>query len=173
MSAEKKPATDDDAKVISVYKMDVHCEGCAKKIRLAVEQLEGADSFSFSEHELLSSSLSVALWLKDTCSCFTVLFLLGDIKSSFSGEGRMPWPFALFFSLIDGLVVISKVVDASNVFPSVTAPTSTLRRLTMLLHDFGDFLIPVGSMVFGGFRLMAVFLWLCSMGLGLLYGDRF
>ncbi|XP_058003467.1 heavy metal-associated isoprenylated plant protein 5-like [Hevea brasiliensis] len=44
MSAEKKPATDDDAKVISVYKMDMHCEGCAKKIRLAVEQLEGVEA---------------------------------------------------------------------------------------------------------------------------------
>ena len=36
-AAEKK----DDAKVVSVYKMDMHCEGCAKKIRSAVKHLEG------------------------------------------------------------------------------------------------------------------------------------
>ncbi|KAF2289895.1 hypothetical protein GH714_039048 [Hevea brasiliensis] len=44
--AEKKPAADagaagdkkDDAKVISVYKIDMHCEGCAKKIRRAVRR---------------------------------------------------------------------------------------------------------------------------------------
>lgn len=47
--AEKKPTADagaagekkDDAKVISVYKMNMHCEGCAKKIRRAVKRLEG------------------------------------------------------------------------------------------------------------------------------------
>ncbi|KAJ9181543.1 hypothetical protein P3X46_009664 [Hevea brasiliensis] len=50
--AEKKPAADagaagdkkDDAKVISVYKIDMHCEGCAKKIRRAVRRLEGVEA---------------------------------------------------------------------------------------------------------------------------------
>ncbi|KDP29163.1 hypothetical protein JCGZ_16552 [Jatropha curcas] len=42
---EKKPAADkDDAKVISVYKMDMHCEGCAKKVRRAVKHLEGVET---------------------------------------------------------------------------------------------------------------------------------
>ncbi|KAG6771865.1 hypothetical protein POTOM_023258 [Populus tomentosa] len=46
--AEKKPAADagekkDEAKVISVYKLDIHCEGCAKKIRHAVKHLEGVE----------------------------------------------------------------------------------------------------------------------------------
>ncbi|KAG6769777.1 hypothetical protein POTOM_025439 [Populus tomentosa] len=46
--AEKKPAADagekkDEAKVISVYKLDMHCEGCAKKIRHAVKHLEGVE----------------------------------------------------------------------------------------------------------------------------------
>ncbi|XP_011018745.1 PREDICTED: uncharacterized protein LOC105121704 isoform X2 [Populus euphratica] len=45
----KKPAADagekkDEAKVISVYKLDMHCEGCAKKIRHAVKHLEGVES---------------------------------------------------------------------------------------------------------------------------------
>ncbi|XP_021619262.1 heavy metal-associated isoprenylated plant protein 5 [Manihot esculenta] len=50
--AEKKPTADagaagekkDDAKVISVYKMNMHCEGCAKKIRRAVKRLEGVEA---------------------------------------------------------------------------------------------------------------------------------
>ncbi|XP_050229625.1 heavy metal-associated isoprenylated plant protein 6-like [Mercurialis annua] len=48
--AEKKPEAaaaaekKDDAKVVSVYKMDMHCEGCAKKIRSAVKHLEGVES---------------------------------------------------------------------------------------------------------------------------------
>ncbi|KAF2312179.1 hypothetical protein GH714_028391 [Hevea brasiliensis] len=33
----------DDAKVVSVYKMDMHCEGCAKKIKRAVKHLEGVE----------------------------------------------------------------------------------------------------------------------------------
>ncbi|KAJ6922880.1 hypothetical protein NC652_016511 [Populus alba x Populus x berolinensis] len=46
--AKKKPAADagekkDVAKVISVYKLDIHCEGCAKKIRHAVKHLEGVE----------------------------------------------------------------------------------------------------------------------------------
>ncbi|KAG8647213.1 heavy metal-associated isoprenylated plant protein 3 [Manihot esculenta] len=53
MGAEKKPAAaepagggekKDDAKVISVYKVDMHCEGCAKKIRRAVKHLEGVEA---------------------------------------------------------------------------------------------------------------------------------
>ncbi|KAI5584890.1 hypothetical protein BDE02_06G111300 [Populus trichocarpa] len=48
VEAEKKPAADagekkDEAKVISVYKLDMHCEGCAKKIRHAVKHLEGVE----------------------------------------------------------------------------------------------------------------------------------
>ncbi|EEF42907.1 heavy metal-associated isoprenylated plant protein 5 [Ricinus communis] len=48
--ADKKPAADaggekkDDAKVISVYKIDMHCEGCAKKFRSAVKRLEGVEA---------------------------------------------------------------------------------------------------------------------------------
>ncbi|KAJ6742537.1 HEAVY METAL-ASSOCIATED ISOPRENYLATED PLANT PROTEIN 6 [Salix viminalis] len=49
VEAEKKPAADaggkkDEGKVISVYKLDMHCEGCAKKIRHAVKHLEGVES---------------------------------------------------------------------------------------------------------------------------------
>lgn len=59
MGAEKKPAAaepagggekKDDAKVISVYKVDMHCEGCAKKIRRAVKHLEGEGFFFFFEN---------------------------------------------------------------------------------------------------------------------------
>lgn len=46
VEGEKKPAADagvkkDDGVFISVYKMDIHCEGCAKKIRHAVRHLDG------------------------------------------------------------------------------------------------------------------------------------
>ncbi|KAL3585976.1 hypothetical protein D5086_012843 [Populus alba] len=46
--AEKKPAADagekkDEAKVISVYKLGMYCEGCAKEIRHAVKHLEGVE----------------------------------------------------------------------------------------------------------------------------------
>ncbi|CAI0469200.1 unnamed protein product [Linum tenue] len=49
---EKKPAPaagggekkdDGGGKVVSVYKMDMHCEGCAKKIRRALKQMEGVE----------------------------------------------------------------------------------------------------------------------------------
>ncbi|CAL1372974.1 unnamed protein product [Linum trigynum] len=54
---EKKPAAapaaaaggggdkkdDGGGKVVSVYKMDMHCEGCAKKIRRAVKHMEGVE----------------------------------------------------------------------------------------------------------------------------------
>ncbi|CAN1134802.1 Heavy metal-associated isoprenylated plant protein 6, partial [Linum perenne] len=52
---EKKPAAapavveaagdkkDDGGKVVSVYKMDMHCEGCAKKIRRAVKHMAGVE----------------------------------------------------------------------------------------------------------------------------------
>uniref|UniRef100_A0A2K2A162 HMA domain-containing protein n=1 Tax=Populus trichocarpa TaxID=3694 RepID=A0A2K2A162_POPTR len=48
VEAEKKPAADagekkDEAKVISVYKLDMYCEGCAKEIRHAVKHLEGVE----------------------------------------------------------------------------------------------------------------------------------
>ena len=44
--AEKKPAADagdkkDDGKVTAVYKIDMHCEGCAKKIKHAIKHYEG------------------------------------------------------------------------------------------------------------------------------------
>ncbi|XVE61670.1 hypothetical protein DITRI_Ditri06bG0058600 [Diplodiscus trichospermus] len=46
--AEKKPAADagtkkDDGKVTAVYKIDMHCEGCAKKIRRAIKHYEGVE----------------------------------------------------------------------------------------------------------------------------------
>ncbi|KAJ6303675.1 hypothetical protein OIU77_017535 [Salix suchowensis] len=49
VEGEKKPAADagvkkDDGVFISVYKMDIHCEGCAKKIRHAVRHLDGVES---------------------------------------------------------------------------------------------------------------------------------
>ncbi|KAI5561027.1 hypothetical protein BDE02_16G085400 [Populus trichocarpa] len=49
VEGEKKPAADagvkkDDGMFISVYKMDIHCEGCAKKIRLAVKHFDGVES---------------------------------------------------------------------------------------------------------------------------------
>ncbi|XP_065856527.1 heavy metal-associated isoprenylated plant protein 6-like [Euphorbia lathyris] len=34
----------DESKPVSVYKMDMHCEGCCKKIRSAVKHLEGVES---------------------------------------------------------------------------------------------------------------------------------
>ncbi|WCJ34494.1 Heavy metal transport/detoxification superfamily protein [Euphorbia peplus] len=48
--AEKKSAAaggdnkDDSKPAVSVYKMDMHCEGCAKKIRSAVKHLDGVES---------------------------------------------------------------------------------------------------------------------------------
>nr|TKR65891.1 hypothetical protein D5086_0000317600 [Populus alba] len=49
VEGEKKPAAGagvkkDDGMFISVYKMDMHCEGCAKKIRHAVKHLDGVES---------------------------------------------------------------------------------------------------------------------------------
>uniref|UniRef100_A0A6N2NEN8 HMA domain-containing protein n=1 Tax=Salix viminalis TaxID=40686 RepID=A0A6N2NEN8_SALVM len=49
VEGEKKPAADagvkkDDGVFISVYKVDIHCEGCAKKIRHAVRHLDGVES---------------------------------------------------------------------------------------------------------------------------------
>ncbi|KAF9665063.1 hypothetical protein SADUNF_Sadunf16G0083100 [Salix dunnii] len=49
VEGEKKPAADagvkkDDGVLISVYSMDIHCEGCAKKIRHAVRHLDGVES---------------------------------------------------------------------------------------------------------------------------------
>ncbi|KAJ6778300.1 HEAVY METAL-ASSOCIATED ISOPRENYLATED PLANT PROTEIN 6 [Salix koriyanagi] len=48
VEGEKKLAADagvkkDDGVFISVYKMDIHCEGCAKKIRHAVRHLDGVE----------------------------------------------------------------------------------------------------------------------------------
>lgn len=44
--AEKKPDADtgakqDDGKVTAVYKIDMHCEGCAKKIKRSIKHYEG------------------------------------------------------------------------------------------------------------------------------------
>ncbi|XP_039042053.1 heavy metal-associated isoprenylated plant protein 6-like isoform X2 [Hibiscus syriacus] len=46
--AEKKPAADagakkDDGKIIFVYKIDMHCEGCAKKIKRSIKHYEGVE----------------------------------------------------------------------------------------------------------------------------------
>ncbi|XP_022746044.1 heavy metal-associated isoprenylated plant protein 5-like [Durio zibethinus] len=46
--AEKKPAADagtkkDDGKVTAVYKIDMHCDGCAKKIKRAIKHYDGVD----------------------------------------------------------------------------------------------------------------------------------
>ncbi|XVE76135.1 hypothetical protein DITRI_Ditri12bG0148900 [Diplodiscus trichospermus] len=46
--AEKKPASDagakkDDGKVTAVYKIDMHCEGCAKKIKRSIKHYEGVE----------------------------------------------------------------------------------------------------------------------------------
>ncbi|XVE96622.1 hypothetical protein REPUB_Repub02eG0238500 [Reevesia pubescens] len=47
--AEKKPAADagakkdDGGKVTAVYKIDMHCEGCAKKIKRAIKHYEGVE----------------------------------------------------------------------------------------------------------------------------------
>ncbi|PPD70847.1 hypothetical protein GOBAR_DD32270 [Gossypium barbadense] len=46
--AEKKPAADsgakqDDGKVTAVYKIDMHCEGCAKKIKRSIKHYEGVE----------------------------------------------------------------------------------------------------------------------------------
>ncbi|XP_022742699.1 heavy metal-associated isoprenylated plant protein 6-like [Durio zibethinus] len=46
--AEKKPAADaggkkDDGKVAAVYKIDMHCEGCAKKIKRSIKHYEGVE----------------------------------------------------------------------------------------------------------------------------------
>lgn len=39
---EKKPAEKkDEGKATAVFKMEMHCEGCAKKIRRAVRDLDG------------------------------------------------------------------------------------------------------------------------------------
>ncbi|KAJ4836540.1 hypothetical protein Tsubulata_013583 [Turnera subulata] len=44
---EKKPADagekKDDGKAVSVYKMDMHCEGCAKKIKRVVKHMDGVE----------------------------------------------------------------------------------------------------------------------------------
>ncbi|XWS43560.1 hypothetical protein CRYUN_Cryun16bG0114500 [Craigia yunnanensis] len=46
--AEKKPAADagakkDDGKVTAVYKIDMHCEGCAKRIKRGIKHYEGVE----------------------------------------------------------------------------------------------------------------------------------
>ncbi|KAK8621816.1 hypothetical protein V6N13_081248 [Hibiscus sabdariffa] len=46
--AEKKPAADaggkiDDGMVTAVYKIDMHCEGCAKKIKRSIKHYEGVE----------------------------------------------------------------------------------------------------------------------------------
>ncbi|XP_022767297.1 heavy metal-associated isoprenylated plant protein 6 [Durio zibethinus] len=46
--AEKKSAADagakkDDGKVTAVYKIDMHCEGCAKKIKRSIKHYEGVE----------------------------------------------------------------------------------------------------------------------------------
>ncbi|PPD87123.1 hypothetical protein GOBAR_DD15936 [Gossypium barbadense] len=46
--AEKNPAADsgakkDDGKVTVVYKIDMHCEGCAKKIKRSIKHYEGVE----------------------------------------------------------------------------------------------------------------------------------
>ena len=55
--AEKKPAAEgkkDEGKTISVYKMDMHCEGCAKKIKRAAKHMDGVEEVKtdFSANKL-------------------------------------------------------------------------------------------------------------------------